>query len=129
MKPSSISLWPTVGTFATPSFELAMAVRLFRIALVGLVILFKLPGLLAGLAGVLLILLTTKSFGVPYLWPVIPFNFKALTDVIIRLPLPSKTVRPPVLKPLDPDRREPDEAREDKSGRREKKEIRVNHPL
>ncbi|MDR7865331.1 MAG: spore germination protein [Sporomusaceae bacterium] len=96
----------TVGTFATPSFELAMAVRLFRILLLALVIVFKLPGLLAGLAFVLLVTAMTKSFGVPYLWPAMPFNYKAMKDVIFRLPLPSKLLRPAVLKPQDPDRLE-----------------------
>lgn len=96
----------TVGTFATPSFELAMAVRLFRILLLALVIVFKLPGLLGGFAFVLLVTVMTKSFGVPYLWPAMPFNYKAMKDVLFRLPLPSKLLRPAVLKPQDPDRLE-----------------------
>lgn len=103
----------TVGTFATPSFELAMAMRLFRILLLILVIAFKLPGLLAGLAIVFLTMATTKSFGVPYLWPALPFNYKAMKDVLIRLPIPSKVVRPAVLKPLDPDRLEQDKNNKD----------------
>jgi Bacillus/Clostridium GerA spore germination protein. len=94
----------TVGTFATPSVELAMAMRLFRIFLLVLVIAFKLPGLLAGLAVLLLVTALTKSFGVPYLWPALPFNYKAMKDVIFRLPLPSKVLRPAALKPQDPDR-------------------------
>lgn len=94
----------TVGTFATPSVELAMAVRLFRILLLVLVIAFKLPGLLAGLVFVFLVAVTTKSFGVPYLWPALPFNFKAMKDVLFRLPIPSKVLRPAALKPQDPDR-------------------------
>jgi len=94
----------TVGTFATPSVELAMAVRLFRIILLVMVVAFKLPGLLAGLAFVLLVMVTTRSFGVPYLWPALPFNFKAMKDVLFRLPLPSKVLRPAALKPQDPDR-------------------------
>lgn len=94
----------TVGTFATPSFELAMAVRLFRIFLLVAVIIFKLPGLLGGLLAIFLLLVTTKSFGVPYFWPAVPFNFAAMKDVIFRLPLPTKVLRPAVLKPQDPDR-------------------------
>lgn len=96
----------TVGNFATPSFELSMAVRLFRIFLLTSVILFKLPGLLGGLLVVFLVASLTKSFGVPYLWPALPFNFQAMKDVLIRLPLPSKIVRPAALKPQDPDRLE-----------------------
>ncbi len=91
----------TVGTFATPSFELAMAVRLFRLALVVLVIFLKMPGLIAGMAAILIMMLTSRSFGVPYLWPLVPFDYQAMKDLIIRLPLASKTIRPAILRPLD----------------------------
>lgn len=94
----------TVGTFATPSIELALAMRTFRLALTILVLFFKLPGFLVGLVGIFLLMLFTKSFDVPYLWPLLPFNFAAMKDVIFRLPLPSKVMRPAILKPLDEDR-------------------------
>jgi len=93
-----------VGAFATPSIEFAMAIRFFRMILLVLVLFFKLPGLLIGLVGIFLMAATTKSFGVPYLWPLIPFNFKSMTDVLLRLPLPSKILRPAVLKPKDSER-------------------------
>lgn len=93
-----------VGTFATPSVELALALRIFRIALVVLVMVFKLPGLLVGLVGIFALLATTKSFGIPYLWPLIPFNFKSMQDVLFRLPIPHKVLRPAALKPKDENR-------------------------
>lgn len=96
----------TVGTFATPSVELAMAMRLFRMVLLVAVLFFKLPGLLVALVGIFLTTLTTRSFGVPYLWPALPFDYKAMKDVIFRLPLPNKVLRPAVLKPQDKDRLE-----------------------
>lgn len=95
-----------VGAFATPSVEFAMAVRLFRLITVVLVMLFKVPGLVAGIGIFLLTLLFTKSFGVPYLWPLIPLNFPALKDMFVRMPIPTKVMRPAVLKPLDNDRLE-----------------------
>ena len=95
-----------VGAFATPSMEFAMAIRLFRAVVILLVMMFKLPGLLGGLAGVFLLMLTTKSFGIPYLWPALPFNFSAMKDVLFRLPIPNKILRPAVLKPQDQDRLE-----------------------
>lgn len=101
-----------VGTFATPSVELALAVRIFRMSLVILVTAFKLPGLLGGLLALMALLVTTKSFGIPYLWPLIPFNFKSMQDVIFRLPIPHKVLRPAALKPKDQnrlDKEEPDE--------------------
>ncbi len=95
-----------VGAFATPSMEFAMAIRLFRAVVIVLVMLFKLPGLLGGLAAVFLLMLTTRSFGIPYLWPALPFNFSAMKDVLFRLPIPNKILRPAVLKPQDQDRLE-----------------------
>lgn len=93
-----------VGAFATPSMEFAMAIRLFRVIIITLVMLFKLPGLLGGLFAVFLLMLTTKSFNIPYLWPALPFNFNAMKDVLFRLPIPNKILRPAVLKPQDKDR-------------------------
>ncbi|MBC8016859.1 MAG: spore germination protein [Sporomusaceae bacterium] len=93
-----------VGAFATPSIEFAMAVRFFRAILIILVLFFKLPGLIVGLIGIFIVAATTKSFGVSYLWPLVPFNFKGMKDVLLRLPLTSKILRPAILKPQDPDR-------------------------
>ena len=110
-----------VGTFATPSVELALAMRFFRIVLIALVMLFKLPGLLGGLAAILLIFGFTKSFGVAYLWPALPFNFKAMRGVLFRLPIPSKLLRPAALRPKDNDRLEiiRNENNQDNKGRQE----------
>ena len=93
-----------VGAFATPSIEFAMAVRFFRAILLLLVIFFKLPGLLIGLIGIFIITANTRSFGIPYLWPMIPFDFNGMKDVLLRLPIPSKVLRPAALKPQDIDR-------------------------
>ena len=95
-----------VGAFATPSMEFAMAIRLFRVIILILVMLFKMPGLLGGLLAVFLLMLTTKSFNIPYLWPALPFNFSAMKDVLFRLPIQNKILRPAVLKPQDQDRLE-----------------------
>lgn len=98
-----------VGAFATPSMEFAMATKVFRVFLIVLVMFFKLPGLIFGLLAILILMLTTKSFGVPYMWPAVPFNFSALKDVLFRLPIPNKILRPAVLKPQDKDRMESDD--------------------
>ncbi|QDR80768.1 spore germination protein [Sporomusa termitida] len=93
-----------VGAFATPSMEFAMAMRLFRVSLIVLVMLFKLPGFACGVLAVFLLLLSSRSFGVPYLWPALPFNFSAMKEVLFRLPIPSKILRPAILQPQDNDR-------------------------
>lgn len=90
-----------IGTFVTPSYELGMANRLFRLGLLILAGVLGLPGFMAGLLGILLLLIFTRPFGVPYLWPVAPFNAKALKSVLVRSPVPILNSRPSILKPLD----------------------------
>lgn len=90
-----------LGTFATPSMEFAMAVRLSRLLLLVLGGLFGFIGLGVGLLAQLVLLLTTKTFNVPYLWPLIPFNGAALFSTMIRKPVPLKSVRPSILKTKD----------------------------
>lgn len=92
-------------SFAIPGYELALTIKLFRFGLLILVSLLGLPGLIGGLIIVFLMLLFTKSFGVPYLWPLIPFNYSALKSFLLRqtiMDLSEK--RPSALNPGDTDR-------------------------
>ncbi|GAW91356.1 spore germination protein [Calderihabitans maritimus] len=93
-----------VGVFATPSYELGMANTLVRILLIFAVGLFRLPGLLVGFGLVFIFLALSKSFGVPYLWPLIPFNWTALKSILVRSPVPIQNTRPSALKPQDASR-------------------------
>lgn len=93
-----------IGTFATPSYELSLANRLVRIILLTVTAAFGLYGFLIGIVLFIIMLSRMKSFGVPYLWPFIPFNLRAFRDVLIRSPIPLKNRRPRILKPKDPDR-------------------------
>jgi stage V sporulation protein AF len=93
-----------IGTFATPSYELGLANRLVRIGLLVLSGVFDLYGYVVGIAVWVIVLARMNSFGVPYLWPFIPFSYRAMRDVLIRSPMPLKNRRPAVLHPRDPDR-------------------------
>nr|WP_019242560.1 MULTISPECIES: spore germination protein [Bacillus] len=93
-----------IGTFATPSYELSLANRLIRLALLLSTAIFGLPGFVIGITIFILLLINMKSLGVPYMWPFIPFSYRALRDVIIRAPMPLKNRRPKALHPKDPDR-------------------------
>ncbi|MDD2421185.1 MAG: spore germination protein [Heliobacteriaceae bacterium] len=93
-----------VGTFATPSYELGQANRLVRLFLVAMAGIFSLTGLLVGLAGVLTLVLRTKSFGKPYFWPLIPPDLEMMPYALLRLPVPAKRFRPTIVEPVDPDR-------------------------
>lgn len=77
-----------IANFAQPSFELGYALKLCRMALLLLVGLLDVWGLLLGLAGLFVLLLSTRpilSHG--YLYPLIPFNAKALGRLLIRRPV------------------------------------------
>ncbi|PLR67105.1 MULTISPECIES: spore germination protein [Bacillaceae] len=93
-----------IGTFATPSYELGLANRLVRIVLLILTAIFHTPGYMVGTALFIIFLARMESLGVPYLWPFIPFNYRAFRDVLVRTPIPLKNRRPRILNPKDPDR-------------------------
>lgn len=93
-----------VGTFATPSYELSQANRLARLFLVIMTFIGNFIGFGIGILLVLILLIRTKSFGVPYLWPVIPFNAKAIGKALFRSPVTLQNTRPSILKPQDESR-------------------------
>jgi len=93
-----------VGTFATPSYELGLANRLARLFLVIMTGLFNFIGFWIGAAMLFFLLWRTKSFGVPYLWPLLPLDIKAMKAILVRSPVPIQNQRPSILKTQDPDR-------------------------
>lgn len=90
-----------VGSFSTPSYEMAMANRLVRFFILLGTGFFRLPGLIVTVVLTLLLLVFTKSFNVPYLWPLIPFNYRALKGIVIRSPVPIQNIRPEALNTRD----------------------------
>ncbi|WP_043929885.1 spore germination protein [Bacillus sp. EB01] len=93
-----------IGTFSTPSYELSLANRLVRLFLLISTALFHTLGLVVGFTLVVIYLSRMKSFGIPYMWPFIPFNLKSFKEILVRSPIPFKSKRPGVLDPKDPDR-------------------------
>jgi stage V sporulation protein AF len=93
-----------IGTFATPSYEFGLATRLVRLSLIILTAWLHGWGLLIGCVAWFVVLLRTRSIGTPYLWPLIPFNGRALLDILVRNPVPAKDKRPSFLHPQDPTR-------------------------
>ncbi|OMF60675.1 spore germination protein [Paenibacillus sp. FSL R5-0490] len=93
-----------IGTFSTPSYEMSLANRLIRIGLLISTSIFHTYGYVVGILLMMIMLARMKSFGVPYLWPFIPFNLRAFRDVLLRSPIPLKNRRPRFLHPKDPDR-------------------------
>ncbi len=90
-----------LGGFATPSMEFAMAIRLMRLLLLAAAAFFRFWGVVVLFFLQVLFLGFTRSFGVPYLWPLIPPDWGALKAVTFRLPTPARHVRPSILKPRE----------------------------
>lgn len=93
-----------IGSFATPSYELGLANRLVRIMMLLLTAWLGVIGFVGGITLWIILLARMKSFNVPYLYPLIPFNYRAMRDVLFRSPMPLKNRRPTFLHPHDPDR-------------------------
>lgn len=77
-----------IANFAQPSFELGYALKLTRMVILILVALGDVWGLLAGLFLFVLLLATTKPIlGRGYLYPLFPFDGKALGRILVRRPI------------------------------------------
>ncbi|WP_077324173.1 spore germination protein [Virgibacillus siamensis] len=94
-----------IGTFATPSYEFALANRLYRLFLLIVTAIFGMYGFVIGIVLWVVALSRLNSLNVPYLWPFIPFSFRSMRDVVLRSPMPLKNRRPTALHPEDPDRK------------------------
>jgi len=90
-----------ICSFATPSIEFGFAIRLFRYLLFGGAVIGGWWGLGLAFLAILLVFGLTKSFGIPYLWPLVPFDGPALLRVIFRYPIPQITRRPRLTNPHD----------------------------
>ncbi|NMB45550.1 MAG: spore germination protein [Firmicutes bacterium] len=92
-----------IAFFAIPNYEFGMATRLFRLLVLVLTGFFSFWGLGIGLAVTLLVMGLTQSFGLPYLWPLLPFHGPSLLRLLLRYPIPAVSARPPFTRPVDAD--------------------------
>ena len=78
----------SVAGFAQPSYELGYAFKLLRVALLILTAVFDIWGFVFGVVGIFLLLATTRPIvGKGYLYPLVPFNGKALKRLLVREPI------------------------------------------
>ncbi|TAH72794.1 MAG: spore germination protein [Anaerolineaceae bacterium] len=79
-----------VGTFATPSLEFALAIRIFRLLLLIMTGVLGVWGFAGSLLVIILITFTSRSFknGKRYTWPLFPFRWKPLAHILFRMPIP-----------------------------------------
>ncbi len=80
-----IMAFVAIANFAQPSFELGYAFKLSRIFIVVMTAIFNLWGFIIGFLIVALVIAFTKTVtGRGYLYPLIPFNGKAISRLLIR---------------------------------------------
>lgn len=80
-----------VGNFAQPSYELGYAFNLCRIMLLILIALLDYWGMILGVLIILFLLATNRTVsGRCYLYPLIPFNGRALKNLFIRCRMNNK---------------------------------------
>jgi spore germination protein KA len=87
----------TIGSFATPAFNVALALRMLRFPLIILAGIFGLYGVMIGLILIANHMLSLKSFGVPYMSPIVPGNAQGMKDTLARFPLSLMPKRPAFL--------------------------------
>lgn len=88
-----------IGSFATPSYELSIANKIFRLLFLVVIALFGVPGFMIGVTIFLLFLANIRSLNTPYLWPFIPFDPGAFMQIIVRRSVAGSSIRPSIVHP------------------------------
>jgi len=83
-----------IANFSTPVFAMAISVRLLRFVLMALAAFTGFYGIMIGLMIMTIHLCSLRSFGVPYMAPLAPFNTENQQDVFIRFPIWAFKKRP-----------------------------------
>ncbi|MBW4084061.1 spore germination protein [Paenibacillus sp. S150] len=96
----------TIGSFATPAYNAAIALRMLRFPLILLAGMFGLYGVMIGTIPIVNHLLFLESFGVPYMSPFIPGKWRDWKDTLVRAPLWWMRRRPSFLHTQDDTRLE-----------------------
>lgn len=97
----------SIGMFATPSYELGLANRIVRLVLLLAVAAFDVKGFMIGTTLLVIFLTTHRSYNSSYMWPFIPFNAKAMSEILLRKPVLSSKTRPSFNKTRDNTRMPP----------------------
>jgi stage V sporulation protein AF len=85
-----------IGNFMTPSYELGIANKMFRLILLALVAIFHVPGYVIGVTLFILLLASIRSLNIPYFWPFLPFSPMAFFKILVRQSVPGSKLRPSI---------------------------------
>lgn len=83
-----------ISSFVIPETGMSIAARMIRFVLIALAGFIGLYGILFGIFIIVLHLSSLRSFGMPYMSPLGPYNSKDLKDSIFRFPWPFLKTRP-----------------------------------
>jgi spore germination protein KA len=86
-----------ISSFSFPSYSIANSFRMLRFPLMGLAASFGLYGIIVGVIALILHLCSLRTFGIPYMSPIAPFNLPDQKDVFIRAPWWAMVLRPKLL--------------------------------
>ncbi|MFV9511216.1 spore germination protein [Tepidibacillus sp. LV47] len=111
-----------IAGFTAPSVDLAIAARIIRFGLLVLSASFGLFGILFGLMMIAIHLVGLRSFGIPYLNGLAPFNLSDQKDIFMRIPWFMMLSRPRLFSQANEVREKPTIPHPPKSRRRNKQE-------
>lgn len=72
-----------IGNLLTPSYELSLANKIFRMIMECFALAFGVSGFCIGLFLHIIVLLSTKTIKYPYLYPIIPFSYKECKRILL----------------------------------------------
>ena len=90
-----------IASFALPAYNISIAFRIIRFAMMIAAALFGLFGIVIGYILINIHLVGLRSFGYYYTSPFAPYHFSNWLDLVIRAPVSLLTKRRAVPKPLD----------------------------
>ncbi|WP_238933750.1 spore germination protein [Brevibacillus choshinensis] len=94
-----------ISSFAIPSYNLGITLRILRFLAMFSAAIFGLYGLILFFLLLCSHLVRLESFGVPYVSPAVPYRLRDWKDLFFRLPLHMMKRRPGMLHPKDPVRK------------------------
>lgn len=94
----------TISSYANPSYNAAISIRLLRFPFMIAASVFGLYGIMILFFLLIIHLCQLKSFGVPYMAPFGPLNWRDLKDTVVRVPWEFMIQRPSIFRPQDKQR-------------------------
>lgn len=83
-----------ISSFVLPSYDLSLTIRMLRFPMMFLAASFGLFGIIIGVIAIVLHLCSLRSFGIPYMSPLAPFNLVDQKDSFFRVPHWAMFTRP-----------------------------------